>query len=47
MEIVKNNKGLIIFYVCIVMFALFMVTNVDNNNDKMMLIKNSQMIKSN
>ena len=46
MEIVKNNKGLIIFYVCIVMFALFMVTNVNNNNDKMMLIKNSQILKN-
>lgn len=47
MEIVKNNKGLIIFYLCIVGFALFMVANVNNNNDRMMLIKNSQVLKSN
>lgn len=47
MEMIKNNKGLIIFYVCIVMFALFMVANVDSNNDKMMLVKNSQFLKNN
>lgn len=47
MEVLKKNKGLIIFYLCIIMFSVFMVTNVDRNNDKMLTAKNESVFSDN
>ena len=47
MEIIKNNKELLMFYVFIVLFALFMVNNVNINNDRVMLSKNPYILSNN
>ena len=34
MKVLKNNKGLVIFYLCMVVFTVFWALKVDENNDK-------------
>ena len=41
MKVLKNNKGLVIFYLCMVVFTVLWALKVDENNDKMMLEKNA------
>lgn len=47
MKILKNNKGLIIFYLCIIAFTMVWVINVDKTNDKIMIEKNESILSSN
>ena len=47
MEILKNNKGLVIFYLCMSLFAMIWVSKVESNNDEMMLEKNSYILSDN
>ena len=47
MEFVKDNKGLLIFYFCLVLFSLFMVNNVNINNDSVMISKNPYILSNN
>ncbi len=47
MKVLKNNKGLVIFYLCMVVFAVFWALKVDENNDKMMLEKNAYILSDN
>ena len=47
MEILKNNKGLVIFYLCMSWFAMIWVSKVESNNDEMMLQKNSYILSDN
>ena len=47
MKVLKNNKGLVIFYLCMVVFTVFWALKVDENNDKMMLEKNAYIISDN
>lgn len=47
MEFVKDNKGLLVFYIFILLFALFMVNNVNVNNDRVMSSKNPYILSNN
>lgn len=47
MEFIKNNKELLIFYFCVVLFALFMVNSVNINNDRVMVSKNPYILSNN
>ena len=47
MEILKNNKGLVIFYLCMSLFAMIWVSKVESNNDEMKLQKNSYILSDN
>lgn len=47
MKVLKNNKGLVIFYLCIIVFTVFWALKVDENNDKMMLEKNAYILSDN
>ena len=47
MKVLKNNKGLVIFYLCMVVFTVFWALKVDENNDKMMLEKNAYILSYN
>ena len=47
MKVLKNNKGLVIFYLCMVVFTVFWALKVDENNDKMMLVKNAYILSDN
>jgi hypothetical protein len=47
MKVLKNNKGLVIFYLCMVVFTVFWALKVDENNDKMMLEKNAYILSDN
>ena len=47
MKVLKNNKGLVIFYLCMVVFTVFWSLKVDENNDKMMLEKNAYILSDN
>lgn len=47
MKVLKKNKGLVIFYLTITVFALFWVYRVDTTNDKIMYEKNSYILKDN
>lgn len=47
MKIIKNNKGIIIFYLCIVVFVLFISDMAEKNNDQMMMAKNDYIISNN
>ena len=47
MKVLKNNKGLVIFYLCMVVFPVFWALKVDENNDKMMLEKNAYILSDN
>lgn len=44
MKFLKNNKGLIIFYVCVSVVMAFWVTKVEKENDKMMYEKNTYVL---
>ena len=44
MEFLKNNKGLVIFYLCVTIFSVAWVLNVDKTNDKMMMEKNPYIL---
>ena len=44
MKVLKNNKGLIIFYVCVSIVMTFWVTKVEKENDKMMYEKNTYVL---
>lgn len=44
MEFIKYNKGLIMFYLCIVLFTMFSVSNVERINDKVMEQKRAYML---
>lgn len=43
----KNNKGLIMFYVCVAVFAFFWANIVDTSNDKVMNEKNGYILSEN
>ena len=43
----KNNKGLIMFYVCVEVFAFFWANVVDTSNDKVMNEKNGYILSEN
>ena len=43
----KNNKGLIMFYVCVAVFAFFWANVVDTSNDKVMNEKNGYILSEN
>ena len=47
MKVLKNNKGLVIFYLCMVVFTVFWALKVDENSDKMMLEKNAYILSDN
>lgn len=47
MKVLKNNRGLLIFYLCMVVFTVFWALKVDENNDKMMLEKNAYILSDN
>ncbi len=47
MKVLKNNRGLVIFYLCMVVFTVFWALKVDENNDKMMLEKNAYILSDN
>lgn len=47
MKVLKNNKGLIIFYLSIAVFTILWVSNVEANNDRMMIEKNSYILSDN
>lgn len=44
MNVLKNNKGLIIFYVCVSIVMAFWVTKVEKENDRMMYEKNTYVL---
>lgn len=44
---VRNNKGLIIFYVCVAVFAFFWSNIVDASNDRVMNEKNGNILSEN
>lgn len=44
MNVLKNNKGLVIFYVCVSIVMAFWVTKVEKENDKMMYEKNTYVL---
>ena len=44
MKVLKNNKGLIIFYVCVSIVMAFWVTKVERENDKIMYEKNTYVL---
>jgi len=47
MKVLKNNKGLIVFYLCVSIFAMFWVSRVERDNDKMMFEKNTYILSDN
>lgn len=44
MKFIKDNKGLLIFYLCMSLVMMFWVTKVERENDKMMYEKNSYIL---
>ena len=44
MKVIKNNKGLIIFYICVSLVMTFWVMKVEKENDRMMYEKNTYML---
>lgn len=44
MKFIKENKGLLIFYLCMSLVMVFWVTKVERENDKMMYEKNSYIL---
>ena len=45
MEVLKNNKGLIIFYMMLTIFLVLWVNKIDKENDYMMHEKNMYLLK--
>ena len=46
MKVIKNNKGLIIFYLCVSLVMTFWVMKVERENDRMMYEKNTYMLSN-
>lgn len=46
MKFLKNNKGLIMFYICVSLVMVFWVTKVEKENDKMMHEKNTYVLSN-
>ena len=44
MKVLENNKGLIMFYLCVSLFMVFWVSNVERNNDAIMNQKNAYVL---
>lgn len=44
MKVLENNKGLIMFYLCVSLFMGFWVLNVEKSNDKIMSEKNAYVL---
>lgn len=44
MEFIKYNKGLLMFYLCMIIFTVFWVSNVEKQNDKIMQQKNAYIM---
>ncbi len=44
MKFVKENKGLLIFYLCLSLIMTFWVMKVEKDNDRMMHEKNSYIL---
>ena len=44
MKFLKENKGLLIFYLCMSLVMIFWVTKVEKENDRMMYEKNAYML---
>lgn len=44
MKFLKYNKGLIMFYICMIVFTMFWVSNVEKQNDKVMKQKNAYIL---
>ena len=46
-KLFDSYKGLVIFYLCMSIFATIWVSKVESNNDEMMLQKNSYILSDN
>ena len=46
MKVLENNKELIIFYLCVLLFVGFWITKIDKENDIMMNQKNLRIVES-
>ena len=44
MKVLRENKGLVLFYVCVLLFTFFWVSNVEKSNDRIMSQKNAYML---
>ena len=44
MNVLKNNKGLVMFYICVSLVMTFWVMKVERENDKMMYEKNHYVL---
>lgn len=44
MKVIKNNMGLIMFYLCVSLVMVFWVGKVEKENDKMMFEKNTYVL---
>ena len=44
MEFIKYNKGIIIFYVGMIVFTMFWVSGVHKQNDRIMQQKNAYIL---
>ena len=44
MNVLKNNKGLVMFYICVSLVMTFWVMKVERENDKMMYEKNPYVL---
>lgn len=46
MKILKENKGLVLFYIFMALVMVFWVCKVDKENDKMLKVKNTYILNS-
>ena len=46
MKILVDNKGLIMFYVCVILLMGFWVNKVDKDNDRIMNQKNAYVLNA-
>ena len=44
MKFIRENKGLLIFYLCMSLVMAFWVTKVERDNDRMMHEKNAYVL---
>lgn len=44
MKIIKNNMGLIMFYICVTLVMMVWIQKVEKENDKMMYEKNAYVL---
>lgn len=47
MEVLKNNKGLIMFYLFVAIFAILFTTKVEKDNDRLMQEKSAYLLNAN